>query len=156
MFPVWVMVSQRFSSITEGIETPSKNMNPMTSFSNCLAKERLLRAIKVLVTLQVTTVVPLKPVVYYSILRMRTWQCQNVRAQLPSHCFSFPLSTADFLNSASDFQPHLQCAVKSGMKKLEERLPWADFSGPEMWDNCGIQDPLGSALTSLEWYVLRV
>lgn len=67
---------QRFSSIPEGIETPSKNINPMTSFNNCLAKERLLKVIKVPVTLPVATVVTLNPIVYYSFLRMRTWRCQ--------------------------------------------------------------------------------
>lgn len=71
---------QRFSSITEGIETPSKNINPMTSFNNCLAKERLLKVIKVPVTLPVATVVTLKPIVYYSFLRMRTWRCQSSAA----------------------------------------------------------------------------
>lgn len=53
---------------------------------------------------------------------------QNVNvntAMSELNCFltTFPLSATDFVNSASVFQTHLQCTVKSGMKKLEERLP---------------------------------
>lgn len=128
-FQVLSWYQQRFSIIREGIETPSKNIYPMMSFNSCLAKGRLLRVIKVLVTLQVTTVVPLNPTVYYLFLRMTTWRCQS------SAAFSllfFSAQQSRFVNYASAFQAHLQYGVKSGMKKLEERLPCADYSGPEI------------------------
>lgn len=138
-----------FSSIREG--TPSKNIKAITQFNNCLAKERLLSVIKVLVTGGNNSTSKSS-----ILLPLSEWEHGHVRAQLISHSFSFPLSRTDFESSASVSQAHLYFAVKPCRKKLEEKLPWDDKSGPEIWDNCRIQDPLGSALISVEWYVLRV